>query len=82
MSRRIEVPGMFASQGTIVEPGFGRRNVYITDIIRTGTAGCGTGFVGPFSTPNYKFAYNFSSPFSAPTGFSVPPDHQVIYYLD
>ena len=82
MSRRQEVPGQHAGPNEIISPGDGRRNVYITDIIRTGTAGCGDSFIGPFLTPAAKFSYNFSSPFRAETGFVVPPDHQVIYYLD
>lgn len=82
MGRRQEQPGKFASQGEMVSPGDGRRSVYITDIIRTGTNGCKVGEVGPFSTPNFTFSYNFSTPFAAATGFEVPPDHQVIYYLD
>jgi|TARA_R110000851_G_scaffold289538_5_gene443662 hypothetical protein len=82
MARRQEVPGQYAKQGDVIQPGNRRAQIYISDIIRTGTAGCVTGVVGPFSTPNYKFSYNFSTSFAAPTGFEVPPDHQVVYYFD
>tara|TARA_R110001583_G_scaffold57210_1_gene171747 strand:- start:15 stop:263 length:249 start_codon:yes stop_codon:yes gene_type:complete len=82
MARRQDAPGQYAGQGEVINSPGGRQSLYVSDIVRTGTAGCVTGHVGPFGTPSYTFSYNFSSPFEAPTGFAVPPDHHVIYFID
>jgi hypothetical protein len=89
MARRGTVPGVLADQGDVISVNNANHLIYITDVIYTGglpgsyLADGGLSNIGPIETQiSSTYNWHFSSPVPAPTGFTVPSHHRVVYYND